>query len=188
MDGETHSGGGDKETSRAPKREDLKKLCAELNRLAAKYLVVGGFAVIEAGYRRVTDDIDFLIDPEIENEAAVFAALRSLPDKAVNQLDAGDVKKFTVVRVADEVLVDIMANACGVDYAAAIKDAVYSEIDGVRVPFASPTTLWKMKQTHRAKDIPDLLFLEQIIEGAKEAGQEKTAKGFWDRFWKKDGN
>src|SRR5438045_2623231 len=106
MDGEAHSGGGDKETCRSPKREDLRKLCAELNRLGAKYVVVGGFAIIEAGYKRMTGDIDFLIDPELKNEAAVFEALRTLPDKAVNELDAGDVGRFTVVRVADEVLVD----------------------------------------------------------------------------------
>jgi hypothetical protein len=101
MDGEAYSGGGDKETPRAPDKTDLSRICAELNRLGAKYVVVGGFAVIEAGYPRLTNDIDFLIDTSLENERRVFEALRVLPDKAVNELDAGDVEKFTVVRVAD---------------------------------------------------------------------------------------
>ena len=57
-----------------------------------------------------------------------------------------------------------MKSSCGVDYAEAIKDAEFSEIDGVRVPFASPQTLWRMKQTQRGKDVPDRLFLRMLLE------------------------
>ena len=45
-----------------------------------------------------------------------------------------------------------MRSGCGVDYEEAIRDAVYNEIDNVRNPFASPRTLWRMKQTMREKD------------------------------------
>jgi hypothetical protein len=125
---------------------------------------VGGFAIIEAGFPRLTGDIDLVIDTEPANEQKVYEALRSLPDKAVNQLDPGDVERFTVVRVADEILVDLMKSGCGVDYATAIQDAVYREIEGVRIPFASPLTLWRMKQTVREKDIPDRLFLRKLLK------------------------
>lgn len=164
MDGPTYPQGGAEEGPRPPKRGDLSRLCAELNRLSARYVVVGGFAIIEAGLPRLTVDIDLLVDTAVENEQRVFEALRMLPDQAVNQLDPGDVERFTVVRVADEILVDLMKSACGVDYAEAIKDAVQREIDGVKIPFASPQTLWRMKQTHREKDIPDRLFLRQLLE------------------------
>jgi hypothetical protein len=50
-------------------------------------------------------------------------------------------------------MVDLMKSGCGVTYAEAIKDAVIADIDGVPVPFASEPTLWRMKQTARAKDI-----------------------------------
>jgi hypothetical protein len=185
MDGETDAGGGNQEACRAPRKEDLRQICAELNRLRAKYIVVGGLAVIQAGYLRFTADIDILIDPQIDNEAAVFEALRVLPDKAVDQLSPGDVGKFTVVRVADEVLVDIMASACGVDYATAIQDAYYAEVDGVRVPFASPAALLKMKQTHREKDIPDVLFLRKMMAEGEALKTTKEKKSFWDSFWRK---
>jgi hypothetical protein len=56
-----------------------------------------------------------------------------------------------------------MKSGCGVDYAEAIKDVLHREINGVQIPFASPLTLWKMKQTHREKDIPDRLFLRQLL-------------------------
>jgi hypothetical protein len=164
MAGETHDSGGGEEGPRSPKRADLSRLCAELNRLEARYVVVGGFAIIEAGFLRLTSDIDLLVDVSLENERRVFEALRSLPDKAVNELDAGDVERFTVVRVADEILVDLLKNSCGVTYQEAIQDVVTREIDGVLIPFASPKMLWKMKQTHREKDIPDRLFLRRLLE------------------------
>lgn len=126
--------------------------------------MVGGFAIIEAGFPRLTGDIDLLVDTSPENEQKVFDALRILPDQAVKELDAGDIARFTVVRVADEVVVDLMKSGCGVEYAEAIRDAVYREIEGVRVPFASPRTLWRMKQTVREKDIPDRLFLRKLLE------------------------
>jgi hypothetical protein len=114
----------------------LSRLRAELNRLGARYLIVGGFAIIQNGFARLTDDVDLLVDPSRENEALVYQALRSLPDQAVNELEPGDVEKFTVVRVADEILVDLMKSGCGVGYAEAIQDAIVQEIDGVRIPFA----------------------------------------------------
>jgi hypothetical protein len=91
---------------RPPEQDDLTRLCGELNRLGARYIVVGGFAIIHAGYPRLTGDVDFLIDASLENEAKVFRALESLPDKAVRELDAGDVDRYAVVRVADEIIVD----------------------------------------------------------------------------------
>ena len=160
--------GGAEKVPRAPRLTDLGRLGAELNRLGARYVVVGGFAIIQAGYTRFTTDLDLLVDTSPENEAKIFEALRSLPDQAVNQLDPGDIEKFTVVRVGDEILVDLMKSGCGVDYAEAIKDVQFHEIEGVRIPFASPKTLWRMKQTKREKDVPDRLFLRMLLESQGE--------------------
>jgi hypothetical protein len=135
-----------------------------LNRLDVRYLVVGGFAIIEAGYPRFTADLNLLVDTAPDNESRLFEALRILPDRAVAELDPGDLGRFNVVRVGDEILVDLMKSGCGVTYAQAIGDAVWRELDGGRVPFASPRTLWKMKQTVREKDIPDRLFLRKLLQ------------------------
>lgn len=129
-----------------------------MNRLGARYVVVGGFAIIHAGHARFTDNLDLLVDASLQNERLVFEALRCLPDKAVDQLEPGDVDKFIVVRVGDEILVELIKSGCGVDY------AEFSEIDGVRIPFASPRTLWRMKQTKREKDAPDRVFLRNLLE------------------------
>jgi hypothetical protein len=147
---------------RPPTEEDLVNLCRRLNELEAKYLVVGGFAIIASGYIRTTMDVDLMIDTDLANEAKVYKALECLSDQAVKELNPGEVASYTVVRVCDEITVDLMAKASGIDYAEASKDMVVRTIAGVPIPFASPRLLWRMKEkTYREKDRPDLLFLRQ---------------------------
>ncbi len=122
-----------------------------------------------AGYIRSTMDVDLVVDAGLDNEALVFQALESLPDKAVLELEPGDVGRNIVVRVCDEIVVDLMKAACGIEYEEASRDVVIHEIDGVSIPFASPRLLWRMKKpTNREKDIPDLLFLEEYFRARGE--------------------
>lgn len=147
---------------RQPTVEDLRDLCRELNARGARYVVVGGFAIRAAGYIRETMDIDLIVARDRENETKVFSALSTLPDNAVRELQPGELLEYNVIRVADEVLVDLMGSAGGIDFGEAAKQAEIREVDGVTIPFASPALLWRMKAvTHREKDEPDLLFLRQ---------------------------
>ncbi len=165
MDDEIRDADESELVSRDPTLSDLVALCRELNARGGRYLVCGGFAIRAAGYARHAGDIDLLVDTSLENEAKVFAALETLPDQAVRELDPGDISRHLVCRVADEVLVALMAAASGIDYAEAAQSVVVREIDGVSIPFASPLLLWRMKRhTHREKDRPDLLFLRQLFE------------------------
>lgn len=149
---------------RAPTEQDLVSLCRRLNELGAKYLVVGGFAIIQAGFPRTTGDIDLVLATDLENEALVYRALEVFPDKAVRELKPGEVTQYNVVRVADEVVVDLMQKASGIDYAEAARDIVIRDVQGVSIPFASPRLLWRMKiHTHRAKDEADLVFLREYF-------------------------
>jgi|UniRef100_UPI003784425F hypothetical protein len=148
--------------SRAPTEEDLVAMCRLLNASGARYMIIGGFAIMYAGYGRTTGDVDLLFDTDLENEAKVYRCLESLPDKAVLQLQPGEVGKYTVVRVADEIVVDLMKSASGIEFAEAVKDVVTRDVQGVPIPFASPRLLWRMKKnTHREKDAADLIFLRQ---------------------------
>jgi hypothetical protein len=56
-----------------------------------------------------------------------------------------------------------MKSSCGVTYDEAIGDVDVHEVEGVRIPFASPRMLWRMKQTYRDKDIPDRVFLRKLL-------------------------
>ncbi len=148
--------------SRAPTEDDLVAMCRLLNESGARYMIVGGFAIMYAGHGRTTTDVDLLFDTALENEAKVYRCLESLPDKAVLQLQPGDVGQYIVVRVADEITIDLMHSASGIDYAEASKDVVIREVQGVPIPFASPGLLWRMKKnTYREKDRADLIFLKQ---------------------------
>lgn len=150
---------------RPPVQADLVALCRELNRLRARYVVVGGFAVISSGMPRMTMDIDLMVASDLDNEARVFAALSTLPDNAVRELQPGELQQYNVIRVADEILVDLMVSAGGIDYEEASREVVVREVDGVPIPFASPRLLWRMKVvTHREKDAADLLFLRYWFE------------------------
>jgi hypothetical protein len=146
--------------SREPTVEDLRDLCRELNLRGAKYVVVGGFAIRAANYNRSTMDLDFIVAADLENEQKVFSALSTLPDNAVRELQPGELSKYRVIRVGDEIVVDLMVSAGAIDYEEAAKDVVVREVDGVPIPFASPRLLWRMKAvTHREKDASDLVFL-----------------------------
>lgn len=68
--------------SRPPTLADLVKMCRHLNAEGAKYLVVGGMAVIQHGYTRATEDVDFLVEDSPANQTKVYKAMECLPDKA----------------------------------------------------------------------------------------------------------
>ncbi len=81
--------------------------------------------------------------------------------------------EYTVVRVADEVVIDLMRSASGTDYAEVVKDMVIREVQGVPIPFASPQLLWRMKaHTHREKDAGDLVFLLEYFAAHGETPPE----------------
>ncbi|MEO5722003.1 MAG: hypothetical protein ABIR71_11095 [Chthoniobacterales bacterium] len=147
-----------------PGLEDLLELCRELNRLEARYVVVGGFAIRAAGYPRETMDINLVIATDLENEGRVYRALEILPDKAVRELKPGEVEQYIAVRVGDEVTVDLMRSAAGIRYEEAACEIDWHEVGGVPIPFASPKLFWRMKvHTHREKDAGDLVFLARIF-------------------------
>lgn len=153
------------ESSRPAVRDDLIRICRELNAQGARYIVVGGFAVIHHGFLRATEDIDLLVEGSPENQSRVKKALEILPDKAIRELVDDDLRNYLVVRVADDVLVDLMLAACGIGYEEASKEIETITIQGVSIPFASPGLLLRMKQTHREKDVLDRMFLERKIRG-----------------------
>ena len=63
--------------AREPQIEDLVRICRALNEAGARYILIGGFAVIAHGGARTTKDIDLLVDASPENVARVKRALQS---------------------------------------------------------------------------------------------------------------
>ena len=153
--------------AREPQVEDLARICEALNDVGARYILIGGFAVIAHGGARTTKDIDLLVDASPENIARVKQALRILEDHAVDEIADTDVARYAVVRVADEIVVDLMARACGVDYANAIGDVDKLTIAGVDIPVASLSTLIRTKDTIRPSDAADRRYLEELLHAKR---------------------
>jgi hypothetical protein len=149
--------------ARAPEPEDLVRICQALNEAGARYVLIGGFAVIAHGATRFTKDIDLLIDDDPSNVAKVKRALGVLADNAAADVRDTDIREYAVVRVADEVLIDLMGRACGLAYADVAADAEVRTIEGVPIPIASPATLIRTKDTYRPQDAIDRGYLAELI-------------------------
>ena len=104
-------------------------------------------AVIQAGFPCATGDIDLLIDIAPANQERVRRALMKLQDQTVRDVAPDDLDRYAVVRVADEIVVDLMKAACGIAYAEASQHVDVVQIDGVPIPFANPELLLRMKDT-----------------------------------------
>ncbi|PAW78961.1 MAG: hypothetical protein B9S27_07485 [Opitutia bacterium Tous-C8FEB] len=167
MDGEPPP----QELTRVPDGADLVALARELNRLGVAYVVIGGFAINRLGLVRATEDIDLLIARDRANQALVKRALEILPDRAIRELGDEDIAEWVVVRVNDDITIDLMTEACGVRFEDAAGGIETEVVDGVPIPFAGPALLLRLKQGPREKDRADRSFLEELIRARRESGR-----------------
>jgi hypothetical protein len=147
---------------RPPTLDDLRRICAALDAAGARYVLIGGFAVILHGGERTTKDVDLLVDPAPDNIARLKTALGVLEDNAAREIEPDDLERYVVVRVADEVMVDLLRAACGVTWAEARGSAKSLDLDGTRVLVADKRTLIRTKQTLRPGDAADRAWLEAL--------------------------
>ena len=134
----------------------LLRVCSLLNSHGARYLIVGARACWLHGYVRATMDVDILVPEHLENHARVIAALSELEDHAAAELTPDDLVKNIVVKIADEVEVDVSTRASKVSYPNAIGTSLKATIEGVEVPYVDLQTLIKSKNTERDQDKVDV--------------------------------
>jgi hypothetical protein len=134
----------------------LLRVCSLLNNHGAEYLIVGARACWLHGYVRATMDVDILIPEDLDNHARVIAALSELEDHAASQLTPQDLAENVVVKIADEVEVDVSTRAGKVSYADAVDTSLKTTIQGVEVPYLDLKTLIKSKSTEREQDKVDV--------------------------------
>ena len=134
----------------------LLRVCALLNKHGAKYLIVGARACWLHGYVRSTMDVDILIPEDLENHARVLAALSELEDHAASELTPQDLVENIVVKIADEVEVDVSTRAWKVNYADAVGTSLKTTIEDLEIPYVDLKTLIKSKNTERDQDKVDV--------------------------------
>jgi predicted nucleotidyltransferase len=142
--------------------DPLLRVCSLLNAAGAKYLICGGHAVILQGYIRTTEDVDILIEDSEENCRKVLAGLAKMEDGWAAQLSPRDLLENVVVKIADEVEVDVSTRAWKVSYADALESSCELVIEGVRIPYLGLDSLIASKDTHREKDKVDLAVLRRL--------------------------
>jgi hypothetical protein len=140
----------------------LLRVCHLLNEAGAKYLVCGAQACILHGLVRTTEDVDILVEPAEENCQRVIDGLSKLADGAARELVPQDILENVVVKIADEVEVDVSTHAWRVTYAEAIGTAREAVVEGIRVPFLSLDSLIASKETYREQDAIDRLRLLEL--------------------------
>jgi len=162
------------EASRPATIGDLKVLAASLNASGVEYLLIGGYALAAHGYHRATIDIDLLVPASRQTGRAVRRALLVLPDKAAQDIDPEWFEDAENIRVADEIVVDVMFNAAGETYETLEQFAETIELDGVPVRTVNLEGLLRTKQGMREKDIADRVVLEAALRSARSRGPDSA--------------
>ncbi len=141
------------ERTRAATYEDLLAVATLLEAEHVEYALIGGYALALQGIVRLTEDVDILVEPTLENARRWVRALSKLPDGAAKELLGDDTlhEEPYAIRINDEFTVDVMNSASGFSW----QDLVgyRTRIEGICV--LSLEGLLKMKEHGRLKDRAD---------------------------------
>ena len=151
------------EYSRPATLEDLKKVIRSLNEKNAEYILIGGYALFSHGYHRATEDIDLLVPDSSVSSKAIIDSLMVLADKESTNLEAAWFDEGENIRLADEIVVDLIFKTCGETYESLKSYIEIVDLDGIPVKTLSLEGLIKTKQSRRDKDALDRIVLERAI-------------------------
>ena len=143
---------------------DFSDLLSLFNAKRVRYMVIGGYAVVQHGEPRYTNDLDLWISTEATNTDAVYSALRDfgVPLSGLTPADFREAGSFYQMGVPPN-RVDILMSIPGVDFQDAWKRRVEVDFDGLPVSFICREDLISAKQAAgRPQDLIDLQALRRI--------------------------
>jgi len=149
--------------------DPLLKLLQRFQDEGVQYILVGGHAVRLNGFLRSTEDIDILLPSSIDNGRRVIKALNFL-DGARELQPAWFATEATEpenIRVADDLLIDLLFAANGESYESLQPHVRTLEVEGVIIRTLDIEGLLKTKTLHRDKDIIDRSALTKILARLK---------------------
>jgi hypothetical protein len=149
--------------------DPLLKLLERFQQEDVQYILVGGHAVRLNGFLRSTEDIDILLPSSIDNGRRVIRALSFLSSAGELQAEwfAGSTREPENIRVADELLIDLLFAANGETYESLRAHVRVLNVDGVDIRTLDIEGLLKTKTTYRDKDLIDRNALSQILAQLK---------------------
>ena len=134
----------------------------------ARFVVVGGFAVIANRFIRATEDIDFLVPDDSDNDQRVLAALTALNGVRLRD-DAPLCEEHLIGRTHLRAntragVIDIIRGGLPpLDYETVAERAMPAEYGDVEFPVAALSSIVGFKRlANRPRDRNDLIGLEEI--------------------------
>lgn len=143
--------------------EDLKRLAVALNEAGAEYLLIGGYALLAHGYPRATVAIDLLVPQRANAAEPVRRALLVLSDRSAVDLRPEWFAEGEGIRIADEVVVDLVFETCGETFDTLAPFARVIDLQGVPVRTISLEALLRTKQSARSRDVEDRAVIERAL-------------------------
>lgn len=148
-----------------PLSKDLREFVECLNSNGVEYLVVGALAVSWHGFPRYSADVDFFVQPSLDNASRVLAALVQF---GFGSLAIGLEDLTTPGRVVqlgvEPNRIDLMTSISGVTFEEAWETRVLGDLDGIPVQFIGRAALLRNKEsTGRPKDRIDVEELRRLI-------------------------
>ena len=137
---------------------DFSDLLRLFNAGRVRYLVVGGFAVIQYAEPRFTADLDLWVGTDPRNAGAVYEALREFgaPLSGLTADDFAEEGYFYQMGVPP-VRVDVLMGIPGIGFEEAWARRVEIDFDGLPVPFISREDLITAKRASgRPQDMIDV--------------------------------
>jgi hypothetical protein len=141
------------ERTRAATFEDVRRIAELLEAEGVEYALIGGYALALQGIVRLTEDVDILVLPSLDNARRWVRALAKLPDGAAKELLGDDTlhEEPYAIRINDEFTVDVMNSASGLTWQELVP--FRKRIEGINV--VSLEGLLRMKEKGRLKDQAD---------------------------------
>ena len=153
---------------------DFRDMFAELCAADARFLVVGGYAVMRHTVPRYTKDIDILVDRSADNAAKVHAALAAFgaPLSDLSMEDLQDPKVVFQIGVPPN-RIDILTSISGVDFAGGWDRRLAGEYGGVPINFLGLEDILAAKRAAgRPHDLRDVEWLERARQKRGQDGDE----------------
>lgn len=146
--------------------DDFRDFIQAMNNHNVEYILVGGYAVILHGYRRVTGDMDIWVNRTKENYSKLARAfaefglpLFDMTEQKFLDTDSADVFSFGRPPVS----IDIITKLKGVDFNNAFSQALVFDENGLMIRFIHLNNLIQAKKAAgRHKDLDDI---EKLTSG-----------------------
>jgi hypothetical protein len=143
----------------APEIELLRALLT----FGARFLVIGGHAVIFHGYLRPAKDLDLFVDAAADNPGKMISALTSVSVHHPDMTAARLAKPNQQIRIDGMYNAELLTSVAGLSFELAYRDRVVSQEATLQVPVVSREDLLRSKRKlGRPQDLEDVAALLKV--------------------------